>query len=372
RDNAHFQDAVLFIRNLFSEAFKDNPNLALGFLTGILRIAKESIFSGMNNLDENSIFDTRYSTYFGFTKEECRRILNDLGYADKYEDLERWYDGYRFGGEDIFNPWSVLSFLQKQGSVGAYWENTGENAILGELLFDANEETKEGLVNLFMGKKVYALVDTAITYPDIHDNPDAIYSFLMTCGYLKVDSGPITEGSNDYYLSIPNREIQSIFAREVLNRMGGGASTASHIRHAIINGDITSFVSSLAAYIKASISIKDAQYESFYHGLVLGLLSCLDNVYDPLSNRESGEGYYDIVLSPRARKYPGIILEFKAKTAKESRSLTALKDEAMKQMDANHYEEELHRVGVERILKIGIAFDRKDVLADYKEENGQN
>ena len=207
-----YDDVVLFIRNLFSGAFKDNRHLKYGFLTGILRVAKESIFSGLNNLKINSILDNRYSEYFGFTADEVREMAAYYSASEKYDEICAWYDGYRFGKTEIFNPWSVINYFSNECIPGAFWLSTGSNEVIGEILTSADEETYERLHSLLQGKTILTYVDTSVIYPQIQKNPSSIYSFLLVAGYLKaVESNVSTAGDFMCEVALPNKEIAFVY-----------------------------------------------------------------------------------------------------------------------------------------------------------------
>ena len=203
---------INFMRNLFSGGLKDNPHLAFGFLTGILRVAKESIFSDMNNLKINSILDSDYSSYFGFTKNEVIDMLQYYGYENKYQEICEWYDGYRFGNTEIFNPWSVINYIADKCFPKAFWQSTGSNEIIGEIISNASNEINENLYKLLCGEKITTYIDTSVIYPEVQNNPYSIYSFLLVAGYLKVASiYPQYDGNFMCDVSIPNKEIAFVY-----------------------------------------------------------------------------------------------------------------------------------------------------------------
>lgn len=214
-----YSEIVNFMRSFFSGGLKDNPHLAFGFLTGILRVAKESIFSDMNNLKINSILDKSYSEYFGFTKEEVKEMLRYYGKEEKYQEICDWYDGYRFGDAEIFNPWSVINYIADNCFPKAFWQSTGNNEIIGEIIVTASSEITEGLYKLLCGEKITTYVDTSVIYPEVHNNPYSIYSFLLVAGYLKVAAVyPQNDGNFMCDVAIPNKEIAFVYEKEVLNR----------------------------------------------------------------------------------------------------------------------------------------------------------
>ena len=204
--SGYYDEVIGLIRNLFSGAFKDNPALAYGFMTGILRVAKESIFSGLNNLKVNTILDSRYSEYFGFTRQDVLELLAYYGKAEKMDEVCRWYDGYRFGNSEIFNPWSVINYLDEDCTAKAYWQSTGSNDVIGDIIANATPEISDNLRRLMQGETFSAFVDTDVIYPEIRRNPSSVYSFLLVTGYLKSSATVLQEdGYTMCSLSIPNR-----------------------------------------------------------------------------------------------------------------------------------------------------------------------
>jgi len=307
-----YDDVVSFIRNLFSGGLKDNRHLSYGILTGILRVAKESIFSGLNNLKINSILDEKYSQYFGFTSAEVRAMAAYYGVPDKYDEICQWYDGYRFGDTDIFNPWSVINYFNNNCKPKAFWQFTGSNDIIGEILANADEDIYERLNMLMQGKSFLTYVDTGVIYPQIQNNPSTIYSFLLVAGYLKSLRSDSEFGS-DYMceVAIPNKEISFVYSKEILSKLDKiiPSSTAIAIQEAIYAGNSAALQKQLHKLLLQSASYHDTAHEIFYHGLVLGLCAMFDNRYDVTSNRESGEGRYDIQLFPLRKNLPGILIE---------------------------------------------------------------
>ena len=216
-----YKEIIAFMRNFFSGGLKDNSHLAFGFLTGILHVAKESIFSGLNNLTINSILDEQYSAFFGFTKEEVRQMLEYYGCGDKFDEVCEWYDGYLFGSTEIFNPWSVINYVSENCFPKAFWQSTGSNDIIGEIVGEANDEIKENLYKLLSGETFTSYVDTGVIYPEVQNNPYSIYSFLLIAGYLKVAKVyPQHDGNYMCDVAIPNKEIAFVYSKEVLNRTG--------------------------------------------------------------------------------------------------------------------------------------------------------
>lgn len=358
---AFYNDIVNFMRNFFSGGLKDNPHLAFGFLTGILRVAKESIFSGMNNLKTNSILDDSYSSYFGFTNDEIKDMLAYYEYEDKYQEILEWYDGYRFGNTEIFNPWSVINYISDQCFPKAFWQSTGSNDIIGEIIGTATPEINENLYKLFCGNTITTYVDTSVIYPEVQSNPYSIYSFLLVAGYLKVAAiYPQNDGNYMCDVAIPNKEIAFVYEKEVLNRTNQNNVSIS-IHQAIFSKDANKLQSLLENFMVKSISTMDGASEAFYHGMMLGLCAVLGSQYKVRSNRESGLGRFDIELVPMMKGMPGFIFEFKH-TKDKNMDLDSLVDNALRQIDDMRYDTELKDFGVVDIVKIGIAFRQKSVI----------
>ena len=359
-----YDDVVLFIRNLFSGAFKDNKHLKYGFLTGILRVAKESIFSGLNNLKINSILDNRYSEYFGFTPDEVREMAIYYGAKDKYDEICAWYDGYRFGRTEIFNPWSVINYFSNECTANAFWLSTGSNEVIGEILAHADEETYERLHSLLQGEAVLTYVDTSVIYPQIQKNPSSIYSFLLVAGYLKSVSANVSP-SGDFMceVALPNKEITFVYNKEILSKLEDivPQSLAISIQEAIYQNKADKLKGLLNKLLIESVSSFDTAKENFYHGLVLGLCAMFSDSYYVLSNRESGIGRFDIQLMPKQKNRPGFIFELKAEKDKSSAELVQLAKTALKQIEEKKYDTEMVTQGIKTIVKYGVAFSGKMV-----------
>lgn len=356
-----YPEIVNFMRNFFSGGLKDNPHLAFGFLTGILRVAKESIFSGMNNLKTYSILDDGYSSYFGFTEKEVKDMLRYYGKDDKYNELSEWYDGYRFGNTEIFNPWSVINYISDNCFPKAFWQSTGSNEIIGEIIQAATPEITKDLYKLLCGEKIAAYIDTGVIYPEVQNNPYSIYSFLLVAGYLKVANiYPQSDGNFMCDVAIPNKEITFVYEKEVLNRTNQN-SLAISISQAIFSKDTQKLQALLEDFMVKNISSIDGANEGFYHGMMLGLCAILGNRYKIRSNRESGLGRFDIQLMPLTKGMPGFIFEFKH-TKDEHTDLSALADSALQQIEAKKYDTELRDNGVNSIISIGIAFRGKSAV----------
>lgn len=363
--NRSFYDKViLFMRNLFSGGLKDNRHLSYGFLTGILRVAKESIFSGLNNLKINSILDNKYSEYFGFTAEEVKEMAVYYGAADKYDEICAWYDGYRFGKTDIFNPWSVINYLGNDCEARAFWISTGSNEVIGEILAEADEDIYERLNALLQGKSFTTLIDTSVIYPQIKKNPSSIYSFLLVTGYMKVLNAT-TAYNGDFMceVALPNKEISYVYNKEIIEKLDHivPQSIAIAIQESIYTNNAVALKKQLERLLLESASCYDIAGENFYHGLVLGLCAIMNNRYYITSNRESGEGRYDIQLEPKDVATPGVLIELKADKDCDDEKLKALSQTALRQIEDRKYDTDMRMRGVKTIFKFGVAFSGKKV-----------
>ena len=359
-----YDDVTEFMRNLFSGGFKDNPHLAFGFLTGILRVAKESIFSGLNNLKINSILDEQYSGYFGFTRDEVREMARYYHASDKYREICDWYDGYRFGSSDIFNPWSVINYFNYQCQPRAFWLSTSSNDVIGEILADADAEIYDKLTALLNGASILTYVDTGVIYPQIKSNPSSVFSFLLAAGYLKAVKAELSF-NGDYMceVALPNKEIAFVYKKEILERLREmiHQSTAISVQEALYRGDVAALQASLKKIMLQSASYYATVGELFYHGFTLGMTAMMDDRYIVTSNRESGGGRYDLQLMPKGPSLPGILIEIKAGKDCDEQELKRLAEEALRQIEKQKDDTELTMNGVGNVLKYGVAFCGKNV-----------
>mgnify|MGYP002516910747 FL=1 len=361
--NDYYDSCILFMRNLFSGGLKDNRHLSFGFLTGILRVAKESIFSGLNNLTINSVLDNKYSSYFGFTSDEIREMTAYYGVENKYNELCEWYDGYRFGKTEIFNPWSVINYFNNDCEPRAFWQATGSNEIIGEIIAEADQEIYEKLTSLVNGKTFTTYIDTGVIYPQIKKNPSTIYSFLLVAGYLKVlKTTPAFNGDFMCEVALPNKEISLVYHKEILQQLDTviPQPTAISIQEAIFSGDNEKLKRLLQTLLMQSVSSFDTAGENFYHGFMLGLCALLGGSFVS-SNRESGDGRYDIQLKPTNKKLPGILIELKAAKGCSDTQLKKLSEKALQQIIDKKYDTELSAAGIQTIYKYGVAFCGKKV-----------
>ncbi|MCI8850871.1 MAG: AAA family ATPase [Erysipelotrichaceae bacterium] len=358
----YYDQVILFMRNLFSGGLKDNKHLSYGFLTGILRVAKESIFSGLNNLAIHSVLDNKYSAYFGFTADEVKEMAAYYGISEKYDEICEWYDGYRFGETEIFNPWSVINYFNNRCEPRAFWQSTGSNDIIGEIIVEADNDIYTKLAELVNGKSFVTNIDTGVIYPQIKNNPSTIYSFLLVAGYLKViKTVPAFNGDFLCEVALPNKEISFVYNKEILQkleRMLPQATTIS-IQEAIFTGNAEKLQSLIQELLLQAVSCFDTAQEHFYHGFMLGICTLFNNAY-VTSNRESGNGRYDIKLMPKSSHLPGILIELKAEKHCDKEALKKLSEAALKQINEKAYDTELVNKGVKTIFKYGVAFSGKN------------
>ncbi|MGO5131839.1 AAA family ATPase [Mitsuokella jalaludinii] len=362
-EHGFYEDCMAFMRNFLSAALKTNPALDFAVLTGVLRIAKESIFSGLNNLEVSSVINGTYADWVGFTPEEVRALAQAQQQAATLPVLHDWYDGYRFGEQEIYNPWSVLCFFKEHGQPQPYWAHTSGNALLGELLRQTDTVQEDNLLHLIQGQTVTAVLTENTIYPELADNPDALYTILLLTGYLKIVSRRLVIDTWIYVLAIPNREVRSIYRNEILNRLSPGRTTSYLMTtmESLMAGNAQAFARGLQDILTKVASVYDtANREAFYHGLLLGMTTLLVPEYEVKSNRESGLGRYDLAIYPTREGQCGVILEFKAADTPEE--LTRKAQEARRQIDEKGYDADFRARGIHDVLKYGIAFCGKQVV----------
>ncbi len=365
-----YEPVVSFFRNFFSAALKGNSSLKLSVLTGIIRVSKESIFSGLNNISVFSVIDEDYSQYFGFTQEEVTQLTKDYDCQSHLPQIKTWYNGYQFGELEIYNPWSILNFLRKKCVYMPYWVNTSSNFLIHTLLKRLQKEQTQELKSLLEGNSVKTIINPEITYKDIeenHYNSVHIYSFLLACGYLKVQEKKVQGGKWQVKVKIPNEELYSIFEDEILTSLHENLYNDQllHFLEALLRQETQTIKQFLEKLLLESISNFDT-LERFYHGLMLGLVVSFREYYQIRSNRESGEGRYDLMLLPKEKEKPGILFEFKIK--EENETLEHAADRALKQIEEKKYDTELLQSKVSYVIKYGIAFDKKKVAVKVKQD----
>ena len=354
-----YDEMVNLIRSVFESALKTNDSLEFGILTGCLRISKESIFTGLNNLKVLSITTNDFSEYFGFTTDEVKEITDYYGISERFDDIKDWYDGYLFGNTEIYNPWSIINFVYDSRSdhnviIQPYWSNTSSNDIIRELIFNGGEETKSIIQELMNGKSIKKPIYEDITYRNVDINTDYIWSFLLFTGYLKQINSYLDGVTVYSEMVIPNKEIQSIYANTIMQWFKERVRTdgTGELFNAVISGDTEKFASELNGWLRRTISYND-NYESFYHGFLMGLLLG-SNEYTIKSNRENGNGRTDIVICEFQTRRLAVIIEIKV--AGRFKELNDKCDEALQQIEDRNYEADLIDDGYENIVKYGVAF----------------
>lgn len=374
-ENAYFRgfydDMIAFVRSLFESALKTNDYLYKGVITGCLRISRESIFTGLNNLEVDTVLHSRYGECFGFTQSEVEEMLEYYQLEDYIDEVRSWYDGYRFGTIEIYNPWSILKYVVDHIDHVTryplpYWSNTSSNSIVRELVYDADEETRNDLEILMDGGTIEKPVHEDITYGDIHTLQDNLWNFLFFTGYLKYE-GERMEGTKLYLsMSIPNVEIMSIYENSISSWFDEKIEKLdrSPLIKALETGDCETAEEFISGQLLDTISCFDYA-ESYYHGFMTGILKG-SGKYRVLSNRESGSGRPDIILkTPRIRRGRAMILEFKI--ADDFHKMEIKCDEALQQIETRNYESSLRQEGYEDIMKYGICFCRKECMVKKAE-----
>ena len=371
----YWRELTAFTRSLFNATFKTNPYLERAIMTGITRVSKESIFSDLNNLEVITTTSEKYATSFGFTESEVFTALDEAGMSDQCDVVKKWYDGFVFGGKkDIYNPWSITNFLDKR-KIDIYWANTSSNSLIGHLIQRGNSAIKEAMEDLLSGKELVTEIDEQIVFDQLDDNMTAIWSLLLSSGYLKINQAPkdAAASNQNYHLSLTNHEVDVMFRRMIDGWFKKYTPNYNAFVKALLADDVRAMNHYINRIALETFSFFDtgkgpsasAEPERFYHGFVLGLLIEIRDRYDVRSNRESGFGRYDVMLEP---KNPGkdnaVILEFKVRSTRKEKSLEETAQSAITQIRERKYSEELKMKGitVNQIKEYGFAFEGKTVL----------
>ncbi len=360
--NGFYDEMINLIRSVFESVLKTNDSLEFGILTGCLRISKESIFTGLNNLNVYSVTDNAFSKYFGFTEQEVKQITDYYNLSDCFDTIKNWYDGYMFGETEIYNPWSVLKYVQfslfnNSRLPDAYWVNTSSNSIIRELVIKSDRKIREDIEKLIKGDSIEKPLYQDITYVNMNVKSDYIWSFLLHTGYLK-PADIYQKGIQTYFSAvIPNLEIVTIYENTFRQWFDESIRVAdkSKLLGAVLDGDVETFELEVNRWLLKSISYHDG-YENFYHGFLVGLLEYSDE-YLVESNRESGTGRNDIVIKNVLTREIAVILEIKS--VNKGETLDSMCDIALKQIDEKQYEVNLGYEGYKKIIKYGIAFEGK-------------
>ncbi|WP_338994475.1 ATP-binding protein [Fusobacterium animalis] len=354
----YYDEAILFFKVFYGEALKTNLYLRTGIMTGIIRVIKAGIFSDLNNLKIYSILDKEYSDFFGFTQEEVKKALEDFNIEYELPEVKSWYDGYKFGNSEVYNPWSILNFLQHR-ELEAYWVKTSSNFLIKEALKNTNLDVKESLEDLFNGENVEEVItgnsdlSSLLSYHDI-------WELLLFSGYLTIDK---KIDKKLYSLRLPNREIKELFKDEFID-ISFGESQFIKTMESLKRNKLEDFEKNLQKILLNSTSYQDTKNEDFYHGLILGMTLYLDSQYYVTSNKESGLGRYDVTIEPKNKNNKGYILEFKV--TKNEEDLEKEAKQAIEQIIFKKYDVSLKERGIKDIIILGVAFCGKLVKVSYQ------
>ncbi len=371
----YWRELTAFTRSLFNATFKTNPYLERAIMTGITRVSKESIFSDLNNLEVITTTSEKYATSFGFTESEVFTALDEAGMSDQCDVVKKWYDGFVFGGKkDIYNPWSITNFLDKR-KIDIYWANTSSNSLIGHLIQRGNSAIKEAMEDLLSGKELVTEIDEQIVFDQLDDNMTAIWSLLLSSGYLKINQAPkdAAASNQNYHLSLTNHEVDVMFRRMIDGWFKKYTPNYNAFVKALLADDVRAMNHYINRIALETFSFFDtgkgpsasAEPERFYHGFVLGLMVDLQDNYHITSNRESGFGRYDIMLEPvEIGQSDAIILEFKVIDPESEADLNATVNSALEQIRHKQYDAQLLARGFrpDQIRAYGFAFQGKQVL----------
>jgi predicted AAA-ATPase/PD-(D/E)XK nuclease superfamily protein len=359
----YYDELILFLRNWLTGGFKDNRSLEKGVLTGILRIAKESIFSGLNNVKTFTLLNNGFEDKFGLTEAEVKALLKEYDLSDKWDLIRKWYNGYRIASyEGIFNPWSVINCIVEKGTVSTYWVNTSSNELIEQLLIEGKENIKADFESLMNGETIAKTIEDGIVFPDLKNNPKHVWSLLLFCGYLSLTATP--QVGIPVQLRIPNMEVAELY-RLFVQSWFDQTLTDPHyhlLLTSLIQGQIDTFSKLFKKFLLSAFSFFDVSLEApeqLYHVFVLGVIIGLQDRYDIRSNRESGLGRYDVMLIPKNSQELGVVIEFKTCTDK---NLEECASSALEQIEKRKYDLELKERKVKRILHLGMAFKGKEVV----------
>ena len=365
-DKGYYNEAINFFQTFYSSALKTNNSLKYGILTGITRIIKEGIFSGLNNLKVDTILNKKYSEYFGLLESEVIEMLDYFGMKYKIEEVKEWYNGYLFGESEVYNPWSIVNYIDN-GEIKAYWANISGNTLLENMLNHAGESVYEDLKRFTDGESIEKYISDGTTIKSLLSNDDEIWQLLLYSGYLTKDEKQEKESdSNVYNLKIPNKEIRKYFGNMFLNRFFGTEVKTNILIKALEGGDIKKFEETLGEIMINMLSHfdLDKEMEKIYQVFMIGLVGFLMGKYEIISNDESGYGRYDLAMIPIKSNEKAYLMEFKISKTKKGMEESA--EKALKQIDEKKYDTKLKARGIKNILKIGIAFYGKEVKVAYK------
>ena len=357
--NGYYKEAINFYRNLYSSALKTNSNLKMGVLTGIVQVAKEGIFSGLNNVITYNILGNDFETFFGLSEEEVEEALKYFEMTYEIEEVKKWYDGYKFGNSEVYNPWSIINYLRTK-ELQAYWVNTSDNALIYDNLKNSTVDVFNNLQTLFEGKEIKKEISPFFTFEEL-SKFDGIWQLMVYNGYLKISK----KLSNDeYMIKIPNYEIQTFFKKGFIDKFLVSGNYFNPMMDALLDGDIEEFERRLQNIFLVNTSFYDLKGEKVYHSLFLGMLIWLRDKYEVKSNGERGHGRYDAMLVPLDKIKPAYLFEFKV--SKTIKGLNAKAEDALTQIKEKKYDAGLKELGISKIYRIGIAFKGKNVKVKYE------
>ena len=369
-DKGYYNEAINFFQTFYSSALKTNNSLKYGVLTGITRIIKEGIFSGLNNLKVDTILNKKYSEYFGLLESEVIEMLDYFGMKYKIEEVKEWYNGYLFGESEVYNPWSIVNYIDN-GEIKAYWANVSGNTLLENMLDHAGESVYDDLKRFTDGESIEKYISDGTTIKSLLNNDDEIWQVLLYSGYLTKDEKQkeidvTSEYTDVYNLRIPNKEIRKYFGNMFLNRFFGTEVKTNILMKALENGDIKKFEKTLGEIMINMLSHfdLDKEMEKIYQVFMIGLVGFLMGKYEIISNDESGYGRYDLAMIPIKSNEKAYLMEFKISKTKKGMEERAQK--ALKQIDEKKYDTKLKARGIKNILKIGVAFYGKEVKVVFK------
>ena len=365
-DKGYYNEAINFFQTFYSSALKTNNSLKYGILTGITRIIKEGIFSGLNNLKVDTILNKKYSEYFGLLESEVVEMLDYFGMKYKIEEVKEWYNGYIFGESEVYNPWSIVNYIDNR-EIKAYWANVSGNTLLENMLNHAGESVYDDLKRFTDGESIEKYISDGTTIKSLLSNDDEIWQLLLYSGYLTKDEKQEKESdSNVYNLKIPNKEIRKYFGNMFLNRFFGTEVKTNILIKALEGGDIKKFEETLGEIMINMLSHfdLDKEMEKIYQVFMIGLVGFLMGKYEIISNDESGYGRYDLAMIPIKSNEKAYLMEFKISKTKKGMEESA--EKALKQIDEKKYDTKLKARGIKNILKIGIAFYGKEVKVVFK------
>lgn len=376
----YYDKAISFFKSFYGLVLKDNEYLEMGVMTGILRVAKENIFSGLNNIKVHSILNKRFTEYFGVLENEVEKALKDFGLEYNLKDVQKWYNGYLFGNTQVYNPWSIINFLDEK-RLGSYWVNTSGNSLIQLYLQKLKEDIFDEFSKLLNKEKIFEVINESMTFGNLEvDFEKNIWNLFFHSGYLTL-AEEYDENEEETYLKIPNEEILRMFSKMFIEVYFGNSNNFSKLTNALKNGNIEKLKAELNKILLENVGIFDISgiyKEQFYHGLMLGLILKLRNEYEVSSNGFAGKGRYDLLLKPKniLKQKEGIIIELKAVNIDSVKlSLEKIHEKleneyeiALKQIDEKEYISVLRNAGIDEVLKIGIAFFGKEFEIKFKKE----